>query len=109
MRDQNAVLLRRERENLRITKPACINFVCHLEINTRLSTPHSCNNLCIEVGISLEADGHWCGVSRAWRICSRRWNRAELAIRAAAFKVLALDCELRFGLHQIGVNLLRVR
>jgi hypothetical protein len=26
----------------------------------------------IEVGVSLEADGHWLGVSRAWRICSRR-------------------------------------
>jgi hypothetical protein len=89
VRDQSMALLRRERENLRITERAYIGFVCRLEINTRLSTPHSRDNLRMKVGVSLEADGHWRGVSRAWRICSRRWNRAGLAIRVAAFRTLA--------------------
>ena len=65
VRDQNAVLLRRERAYLRLREPTSIGFVCHLEINTWLPTPHPCDHLRIEVGVSLEADGHWRGVSRA--------------------------------------------
>ncbi len=65
VRDHNAALLRREREYLRVTEPAQIRFVCHLEINTWLPTQHPCDNLRIEIGVSLEADGHWRGVSWA--------------------------------------------
>src|SRR5215471_8721566 len=89
VRDQNAVLVRCDLEYLRIWNLTLIGFVRRLEINARFPTQPPCDNLHIEVSVSLEAGGHWRVVSWAWRMCSRRWNRAGLAARAAAFKALA--------------------